>query len=284
MRKIVLRVIFIALLFSVAVGGVFSFSVWRDGQKTEVVFFDVGQGDSILISQGGNQILIDGGRSGKGLLSRISRFVPFWDRTIEVVITTHPDSDHIGGLPELFSRYRVGTYVSTEARSDSDAFLLLEKSVREARVPVERLIASRGLAFAFPNGGRLEVLYPEDGKRTPKESNEGSIVTRFSFGDTDFLLTGDLPREEVFIPDVPPSEVLKLAHHGSKYSSSEAFLSRVHPEEAVVSVGKNSYGHPAPEVLDRVAAAGALIRRTDVSGDIVYRCLPEGNRCAFVER
>lgn len=284
MRRVISRIVLFSLLVAACIGGLFVYAAWKNAQETKVIFLDVGQGDAILISQGGNQVLIDGGRSGKTLLAGISRQIPFWDRTIETVIATHPDADHIGGLPELVSRYRVGAYVATSARSESEVFRILEQSLGTSRFPIDRIMAHRGLTVTFPRGGRLETLYPEDGEHVPEETNEGSIVTRFSFGETDFLLTGDLPREESFLPDVPPSEILKLAHHGSRYSSSEAFLSRAHPEEAVVSVGKNNYGHPAPDVLARVAAEGALIRRTDLSGDIVYRCPPETNRCVFIER
>ncbi len=282
MRKTVFRIIFVSLLVAALLGGVFAYVAWKNAKETKVVFLDVGQGDAILIAQGGNQILIDGGRSGKTLLAGISRQIPFWDRTIETVIATHPDADHIGGFPELISRYRVGTYISTSARSESELFGILERTLEGSQEQVERIIAYRGLSIALPKGGRLEILFPEDGEHVAGESNETSVVSRFSFGETDFLLTGDLPKEELFLPEAPPSEILKLAHHGSKHSSSDLFLSYVRPEEVVVSVGENKYGHPSPDVLSRVAAIGAVVRRTDVSGDIVYRCFSEMNRCVFV--
>lgn len=282
MRKTVFRIIFISLIVAALLGGVFAYAAWKNAKETKVVFLDVGQGDAILISQGGNQILIDGGRSGKSLLSGISRQIPFWDRTIETVIATHPDADHIGGFSELLLRYRVGTYISTSALSESELFGILDGVLEASRERTERIIAYRGLSIALPKGGRLETLFPEDGEHVAGESNETSVVSRFSFGETDFLLTGDLPREELFLPEAPPSEILKLAHHGSKHSSSDTFLSRVSPEEVVVSVGKNNYGHPSPDVLSRVATVGAVVRRTDVSGDIVYRCFSEMNRCMFV--
>lgn len=281
MKSMLIRTIFLSLLVTAVVGGMFLYGARTSEQGTEVIFLDVGQGDAILIRQGRNQVLVDGGRSGKTLLTAVSRHIPFWDRTIEVVIATHPDADHIGGFPALIRNYRVGTFVSTAVASESETYRYLEQSIGEYP-PARRLTSRRGMAFSFPGGGRLETLFPEDGEHVAGESNETSIVTRFSFGETDFLLAGDLPREESFIPDVPASEILKLSHHGSKYSSSEAFLARVRPEEAVVSVGENSYGHPAPEALGRARKAGAAIRRTDESGDIVYRCLTGTDRCVFV--
>jgi competence protein ComEC len=282
MKKIVFRTILISILVAAMLGGAFAYAAWKNAKETKVVFLDVGQGDAILISQGGNQILIDGGRSGKVLLSGISRQIPFWDRTIETVIATHPDADHIGGFAELLGRYRVGMYIATSARSESELFGILDRVLEGSQKQVKRITAYRGLSIVLPNGGRLETLFPEDGEHVAGESNETSVVARFSFGETDFLLTGDLPKEELFLPEAPPSEILKLSHHGSKHSSSDMFLSRVRPEEVVVSVGKNNYGHPSPEVLSRVAAVGATIRRTDVSGDIVYQCSLETNRCSFV--
>lgn len=281
MKSILLRALLLSLFVTAIVFGMFVYGAWTNERGTEVIFLDVGQGDAILIRQGRNQILIDSGRSGKVLLSAVSRHIPFWDRTIEAVISTHPDADHIGGFPSLIRNYRVGVFVSTAVSSESETYRYLRQSIEEYP-PAKNLIARKGMSLSLPRGGRLELLFPADGARVAGESNETSIVTRFSFGETDFLLTGDLPREETFLPDAPQSEVLKLAHHGSKYSSSEVFLARVRPHEAVVSVGRNSYGHPSPEVLDRARRAGAVVRRTDESGDIVYRCAAEVNRCAAV--
>lgn len=251
--------------------------------RTEIVFLNIGQGDAILISQGANQIIIDGGRNGKDLLSRIGRHMPFWDRKIEMVIATHPDTDHIGGFPALLRAYRVDQVLYTGAESDTETFELLEQAIRE-HVKKEPLKIFRGTTLKLPQGGELSVEYPfAPLPENMKETNEGSIVSRFTFGETTFLLTGDLPDEETVLREEKEATVLKVAHHGSKYSTSDAFLALVRPKEAVISVGKNSYGHPAPEVLDRLSKIGALARRTDEAGDIVYRCFQKEERCAYVE-
>jgi len=268
---------FVILLFGLSVVlGVFAYRAVSTARETRVVFLDVGQGDAILISRGSNQVLIDGGRSGRTLLSALSRHVPFWDRTIETVVATHPDADHIGGFPELFSRYGIETYLDNGTRSESEVFALLER--RRSESDAETILARRGLSVSFPGAGTLVVLYP-DGESGFPDANTGSVVSRFSFGETDFLLTGDLPEEERHLSDPGDTDILKVAHHGSKHSTSAAFLDLVRPEEAVVSVGKNSYGHPDADVLARLAEAGATVRRTDREGDIVYRCVSPAAGC-----
>lgn len=254
---------------------------WRDRGVTHVVFLDVGQGDAILIRQGSTEILIDGGREGKELLSRLGRHVPFWDRSIEVVIATHPDADHIGGLAMLARTYRIGRVLETGAESETDFFVLWHQALEKKEVP--RSIVFRGTRIALPEGGEFTVEYPQAPlPKDMEETNEGSIVSRFVFGETSFLLTGDLPREESFLPEETPITVLKAAHHGSRFSTSDTFLDMVRPKEAVISVGKNNYGHPATEVLERLAKHGVGILRTDVSGDIEYRCTNALQGCVLV--
>lgn len=253
-------------------------------QRTEIVFLNVGQGDAILISQGRYQVLIDGGRSSKELLGRLGRHVPFWDRKIEVVMATHPDADHIGGLPALLRTYRVDHVLTTGAESETETSRLFQEAAVKA-LGHQPTPVFRGAKITFPQGGELLVEYPRQtiaGIVPDTDTNAGSIVARFTYGETSFLLTGDLPREETVLPDEAPVTVLKAAHHGSKYSTSEAFLRLVQPKEVVISVGKNSYGHPAPDVLDRLRAFGSIIHRTDEEGDVSYSCLAQ-KRCVFTK-
>jgi competence protein ComEC len=222
----------------------------NDGE-TRIVFLAVGQGDAILISQGMNQIVIDGGRDGQRLLSRLGRYMPFYDRTIEVLIPTHPDADHVGGLSALLARYQVKTVLDTGARTDTkSAFLFYHDLEREGTASIP---AVRGTTVTLPRGGKLSVLFPNT--QLPEdvpETNEGSVVARFEFDETSFLFTGDLPDEEQFIRDLVPVDILKVGHHGSQYSTSTELLDLVRPREAIISVGKNTYGHPHPLVLERL--------------------------------
>lgn len=271
------KTIFFALLVTLTIAfGLWLYLITVDASTTRIVFLSVGQGDAILISQGMNQVVIDGGRDGRRLLSRLGRHVPFYDRTIETLIPTHPDADHIGGLSALLERYRVETVFDTGARTDTkSAFLFYRDLEHEGARTVPAL---RGTALTLPRGGKLSVLYPYAPLPADMpETNEGSVVARFEFGETSFLLTGDLPDEERFIPDLAQADVLKAAHHGSQYSTSNALLDQVRPQEAIISVGENSYGHPHANVLTRLLAHGVAIHRTDTEGDIVYTC--HGDRC-----
>ncbi len=247
-------------------------------KTTEAVFLNVGEGDAMLIMQGSNQILIDGGRSGKDLLARVGRHIPFWDRTIETVIATHPDADHIGGFVSLLGAYRVQRFLYTGAESDTETSSLLRQALEKNHTEISEIF--RGGSIRFPYGGELAIEYP----LTPlpkemKDTNSGSIVSRFAYGTTQMLLTGDLPREEHVLPDMHTADILKVAHHGSKYSTSAEFLDRLKPTEAIISVGKNSYGHPSPDVIGRLTERGIAIRRTDSDGDIRYLCTQASARC-----
>lgn len=265
----------------VVMGGLLMWHLSLLERQTSVTFLNIGQGDAILISQGNVQILIDGGRTGKELLARLGRHVPFWDRTIEFVIATHPDADHIGGLPALLNTYRVKHVLTSGAQSETETSRQFHEATTRA-IGGEATTVFRGTTLTLPEGGTLTIEYPLS--PLPKDSsnastNEGSIVARFVYGETSFLLTGDLPHEETVLPDEAPVTVLKAAHHGSKYSTSEAWLKGIRPREAVISVGKNNYGHPAPEVLDRLRLMGVAIHRTDQEGDIVYQC--QGTACVW---
>ncbi len=254
---------------------------WQEKKQTtfEVVFLDVGQGDAILIQDGEIQVLIDGGRDGLELLSRLGRHVPFWDRTIEVVIATHPDSDHIGGLPSVLRNYQVDTVMTNGQTSDTETSRLFEQLAQEKAKT--RLTVAEGTEILFPTTAKLSFLYPLTTipADSPIETNEGSLVARLDFFDTSFLFTGDLPHEEEAIANIQPVDILKVAHHGSRFSTSDAFLDLLKPKEAVVSVGENSYGHPHPDVLMNLRERGIRSYRTDEEGDIFYQCDKETRRC-----
>lgn len=268
-------------LFLTALACVFGGVIWfwyQDFADTKVIFLDVGQGDAILISQGSNQVLIDGGRSGKVLLERLSEYLPFWDRSLEAVVATHPDEDHIGGLVELVDTYHIGMFLDTRMKSDTETYRALQEAKQRNHLENREVFA--GLSIRFPLGGILETVFPHRSfaDSDSKDTNATSIVMRLTtVSGKAFLFTGDLPSEEESSVDAGHIDVLKAGHHGSKYSSSDGFLERISPYDAVFSVGaKNRYGHPAPETLDRLRNHHVEnLFRTDTQGTIVYRCPSE---------
>lgn len=238
-----------------------------------VWFLDVGQGDAIFIEMPtGEQVLVDGGR-GSAVLAKLGSVMWPWDRSIDVVIPTHPDADHIGGLPGVFERYDVSNVYQSGAVADTDIDRALRAAIEAEGAQV--LLVSEREAFIFGNVS-LDVLSPV--RPLPGEfvedRNDESVVVLLTYGDTSVLLTGDAESgaEATFGALAGDVDVLKAGHHGSRTSSSESFLQIVTPEIAIISAGAdNSYGHPHPAVLDRLNRAGAKVLRTDLDGDILLR-------------
>jgi competence protein ComEC len=264
------------LAISLILAGIIFYS---QNQKLKVIFFDVEQGDAIFISQGQNQILIDGGPSGKNEMEKLGKYIPFWDRKIEIVIATHPDQDHIAGLISAMENYKIGKIIDNGAESDSQVYKRYLEMIQNKNI--ERIKGERGINIKIKDAD-LKIIYPGGVLENPpaggpKDTNADSIVAKLIYGENSFLFTGDFPTEkdqDIFNSGANLSvKVLKVAHHGSKYATSAEFLDKVSPNDAIISVGKsNSYGHPASEVLDRLKAKNTNIFRTDEKGDIEYNC------------
>ncbi|OGD44863.1 hypothetical protein A3J02_02950 [Candidatus Azambacteria bacterium RIFCSPLOWO2_02_FULL_46_11] len=245
------------------------------GDSVSVNYLDVGQGDAIFIqTPAGNQVLVDGGPNSI-ILSRLGRLMPFYDRSIDLMILTHPQLDHMAGLIEVAKRYKIGRILTTGVLYNSPAFAEWQKVIEEKNIPVT--IAKKGQKIRLGSGVYFEILHPEKdlaGKYYSGDVNNASIVGRLSFGKNSFLLTGDIeaPVEIGLAAENGAnlaSDVLKVAHHGSKTSSSEEFLKAVGPKIAVIQVGrKNSYGHPTREVLTRLGQFGTQIFRNDINGTV----------------
>lgn len=239
--------------------------------RLRIYFLDVGQGDAILIRvPDGRQILVDGGPSPTALLNELGAVLPFWDRSLDLVVLTHPDGDHITGLIPLLDRYRVAQVLDV---SQSDAAPEAGPwRARLAQLGTPRILAQRGMRMPV-DGLALTVLNPGPTllTGTASDDNNNAIVLRLDYGGTAFLLTGDAEREaeEAMIAAGLPlrADVLKIGHHGSAGASSPAFLAAVAPRIAVIQVGaENTFGHPHPDVLARLA--GIDILRTDQRGRI----------------
>ena len=241
--------------------------------RLSVYFLDVGQGDAVFIdSPTHGQVLIDGGKNRK-ILAELGKVLPFGDKEIDVVIATHPDADHIGGLPEVVNRYGVGLFLEPGVESENTIDDELKKRVTGKNIP--SLLARRGMVINFGDGAKLQILFPnQDVSRW--ETNDASIVAKLVYGDKSFLLTGDSPikTENILLKldkEILNADVLKAGHHGSRTSTSLTYAEAISPEYAIISVGKdNSYGHPHKEVLDILSKLGVQIISTAESGTIKF--------------
>ncbi len=227
----------------------------------KVHMLNVGQGDSFLIeAANGHQILIDGGKD-DAVLTALSEVMPRGDHSIDVVIATHPDADHIGGLPLVLSRYDVGLFVTSGVLTDTQAFQSLYQQIEKKKIPA--YYVRHGMNFTLDSSLPTEfsILFP-DRDTSSWETNAASVVGRLEIGKRSMLLTGDSPASvEGFLATALPTDIdvdiLKLGHHGSKTSSSDVFLRATSPGLALISAGVgNRYGHPAPEVTERLRIFG----------------------------
>lgn len=271
-KKIIFSFYLVSFLVLSLIGGILVYQF--NHQDLAVYFFDVGQGDAILIrTPVGHNIVIDGGPD-NGVVYRLGHYLPFYSRTIDLLILTHPDSDHLTGLNEVLTRYQVKNILVTgnsfySATYDQWLELIAQKNINV-------LIAGRINYITLGNNLNLEVLYPITslfGKEI-KEINSASVVARLVYGQTSFLFTGDATKEvETEIVDYYhnlQSTVLKIGHHGSDTSSGAEFLAEVDPALAVISVGQdNKFGHPKPAVINRLNQAGILTVLTSQLGDIM---------------
>ena len=237
----------------------------------EVHFFDVGQGDSIFIeTPNKRQVLIDGGPD-KTVLEKLNQAMPFYDQTIDLVVLTHPDADHITGLIEVLEYYQIGRILTSGFEKDTATYKKWQELIKQKEIPLT--IVQAGQNIILQDGIILEILWPDQYliELSNKNTNNGSIVARLVYNQSEFLLTGDIEKEiEKYLVNQDiwlESDVLKIAHHGSKTSSIQSFINKVNPEIAVISVGENNrYNHPNETVLERLK--NSSIYRTDKNHDI----------------
>ena len=268
----------VALLLALACAGIWLAVYAREYGRGALTFavLDIGQGDGLFV-QGptGIQVLIDAGPDTGAVLSQLSKVMPFGDRTIDAVIETHPDADHMGGLIDVLDRYKVGAFITPGIvkRSTTTGALDREMDAEHAKI----YIARRGMVVDLGGGAELDVLYPDtDVSGYGEKTNDGSIVAHLVYGKTSVMLTGDAAFDteshllQVSTSTDLASSILKVGHHGSRTSTSDAFIAAVHPQVALISVGaRNAYGHPTEETLGRLSAAGVPVIRTDQHGIII---------------
>lgn len=255
-------------VFFAALGLALAYTSTSSG-ALEVHFFDVGQGDAIFIeTPAGTQVLIDGGRDAR-VIEKLGRVMPFYDRSLDLVVATHMDSDHIGGLLEVLRQFDVGGVLVSTTESNTELSEAFWSIIEEKDIAVMQV--ERGDNFVLDDGVNMLVLAPWPELLRGVKDNDMSVVIKLMYKNDSFLFTGDLEKRGEYALvqsgiDVA-ADVLKIGHHGSNTSSVPLFLARVAPRLAIIQVGKNSYGHPNPAVLKRLRGVNVL--RNDIRGDIV---------------
>lgn len=253
---------------------VFDFFIWTEilfngpNKNTELYFLDVGQGDAeLVILPGGIKILIDGGPNNR-ILNQLSSILSPFERYFDLVIISHPQTDHFTGLIDVLKRYQAGVFISNGQKGTAQSFKDLEKIIQENKIRTVAL--SEGDKIRYQDN-YFEILSPSKNLIFNNDLNEAALVMKLNTQGTKTLFTGDVGAliENYLLQKYNLDiDILKVAHHGSKFSSAEKFLINTSPKIAIIEVGKNSYGHPTKEVLNKLVSVGAQIFRTDKDGMI----------------
>lgn len=247
--------------------------MFYDG-KLHIVFCDVGQGDGILITTpSSKQILIDAGPD-QSIVDCLSKHMPFWDRTIEVALLTHPHADHFMGYYYVVDRYHIEQFATEKLMNKTDAFVGLVEKLREKKILMRYIVAGDRwrsgevmLTVAAPTDEFITSQNPD--RFITNSAESASLVMQVTYGKFAALLTGDAPLDEMReIGKVEGLDILQIPHHGSNTGVDGEVLATFSPHIAVISVGKNNYGHPTPQTLGLLKERGISVLRTDEKGTI----------------
>jgi competence protein ComEC len=250
---------------------------WQDSHRSfTFAMLDVGQGDGIFIeTPSGMHIMFDAGPP-RSVLGPLAKVMSPFDKSIDAVVITNPDVDHIGGLTDILKNYKVGAVFESGTLTDSKFYQNVREEMKRQNIP--DILAKKGMRLDVGGGVYIDILFP-DRDVSEWATNDGSVVARLTYGKTSIMLTGDAAAktEKIILSENSQiqlaSTILKVGHHGSRTSSSPQFVKAVSPQNAFISVGKdNTYGHPHQETLDTLAQMGAKIFRTDLVGTIIMKC------------
>lgn len=233
----------------------------------EVCFFDVGQGEAILVNHfTGKQVLIDGGPD-KEIKDEIGKCQPFYDRTIETMILTHPHFDHLSGLNWVLTNYKVGKVFHLGKDHDSNTYKEFKKILEEKQIPTKTIEKSEKIDLKEGASLHNFTSFKVDNL---DNLNNASIVSKLTYGSSSMLFASDAEKElqkKLIKDDVDlKADILKIPHQGARDAAFEDFLKEVAPKTAVLSIGENPYGHPHQETLELYQNIELL--RTDQEGTI----------------
>ncbi len=264
------KAIFITLIFSFFVCSFIFLNNYYD-QRTKIVFCNVGQGDAAYIRiNNETDVLIDAGPD-KSVLSCLGKYMPFWDRKIEMAFLSHPNNDHYNGYFFIADRYKIDRFITVNTAIMSKSYKKLLKILSNKRIPV--LFKTSG-DKVLVNNGHFKLYWPPKDFNSSNDNDFSSVIL-FELRGIRLLFTGDASpfvMSRLSHGSIDKIDILKIPHHGSKNGLTKKFLDLADPEVAVISVGKNnSYGHPSNIVLDMLKAKNINIRRTDEEGDIVFK-------------
>lgn len=251
--------------------------VEKNPKVLKVAFLDVGQGDAIYIeAPNKKQILIDGGKDSK-LIYSLSKVMPFADRSLDLVIITHRDMDHIGGLPMLLDGYKVGKVIDNGIKGETELSKSIDEKIQKKLIPKEIAKNDMRIMIDEKRNIYIDILYPNR-DISEIDSNDGSVVAKLVYGNNSFLFTGDagIYAENLIMWEEKEKDlnidVLKLGHHGSKSASSLLWLEKTSPVLSIISAGKNnSYGHPHKEVIERLQELNIPFLSTVEMGTILVK-------------
>ncbi len=242
-----------------------------------VAMLDIGQGDAIYIeAPNGRQMMIDGGPD-KTTIRRLGEVMPFGDKSIDVLLITNPDKDHMAGFADVIEGYEVGLVVEPGTITDTKIYQTIEEEIAAHHIP--NVIARRGMKIMLDEkaGVYFEILFPDRDVST-WTTNDGSVIGKLVYGKSSMMFTGDASKltESIVLSENTPenlkSDILKVGHHGSRTSTSLGFVQAVAPMYAAISDGKNNkYGHPHQETLDTLNQSGVQVFRTDMLGTIIFK-------------
>jgi len=246
-------------------------SFFPPSSRLSLYFLSVGQGDAELIELPGPRparLLVDSGPPGGGVTSALSPLMPLSGSRLDIAIATHADLDHSGDFPAVFSRYPVSVFIENGLPGTTAAWQKVQTSLMEHQIPSVSLRAGDRILYA---SSTVSVLYPP-AAAFGVNTNVNAIVLLVDSGGHRALFTSDIDAaaEEKIAANynLKDIDILKVAHHGSKYSSSSIFLNAVRPAVSVIEVGRNSYGHPTSAALANLAAVGSRVFRTDRDGTV----------------